>query len=42
MAGLLGMFSISVVSINQDLYQHKTAAMLAGVGTTDQEFSRVS
>lgn len=42
MAGLLGMVFISVVGVNQDLYQYKTAVMLAGVGRTDQEFSHVS
>lgn len=41
MAGLLGMFFISVVGVNQDLYQYKTAVMLAGVGRTEQEFSHV-
>lgn len=42
MAWVLRMVFISVVGVNQDLYQYKTAVMLAGVGMADQEFSHVS
>lgn len=38
MAGLLGMVFISVVGVNQDLYQYKTAVMLAGVGRMTKNF----
>lgn len=36
------MVFISVVSVNQDLYQYKTAVVLAGMGRTHQEFAHVS
>lgn len=36
MAGWLGMLFISVVGVNQDLCQYRTAVMWAGVGGADQ------
>lgn len=40
--GLLGLLFIPGVAVKQDLYPYKTAATLAGVGRTHQEFSDVS
>lgn len=39
---LLGLLFIPGVAVKQDLYLYKTAATLAGVGRTHQEFSDVS